>query len=166
MTINQKEAVYVATMNYLAEQGISFDDGQTPSAKDVLGSDGRKAVISLVTQGFVVGEVTMSDASKEKYQTEESIRKYSSELVANWLKKDTRLNGGEKHTAKNPGSKAGSGDEVIRELKKLRQLQADDAEAVTMIEDAIKARQAEIAPAKVISIDTSKLPASLLHLVK
>lgn len=166
MTINQKEAVYVATMNYLAEQGISFDDGQTPSAKDVLGSDGRKAVISLVAAGFASGEVSMSDAAKDKYQTETSIHKYSSELVANWLKKDTRLNGGEKHAAKNPGSRVGSGDDVIRELKKLRQIQAEDAEAVTLIDEAIKARQAEIAPAKVVSIDTSKLPASLLHLVK
>lgn len=166
MSISQKEAVYVAAMNYLAEQGIGFDDGQTPSAKEVLGSEGRKAVIALVTQGFVAGEVAMSETSKDKYQTEDSLRKYSSELVANWLKKDTRLNGGEKHTTKNPGSKVGSGDEIIRELKKLRQVQADDAEAVALIDEAIKARQAEIAPAKTVSIDTSKLPASLLHLVK
>jgi len=38
------------------------------------------------------------------------LRSYCSGLQSNWLRKDTRLNGGVKYVAKNPGSRAGSTD--------------------------------------------------------
>ena len=168
MSINQKEGVYVAVMNFLADQGIGFDDGQPTPAKELLGKDGRKQVVAIVTANLVSGEITMSSEGRAKYQTEEAMSKYSNELVANWLKKDTRLNGGAKHETKNPGSRAGAGDDIIRELKKLKSAQADNAEAVAMIDEAIAARKTELGveQVKTITVDASKIPASLQHLVK
>lgn len=166
MSISQKAGVYVAIMNVLAEAGVSFDDGQTPDAKELLGKTGRQQVVALVTEGLLSQEVDMTEESRAKYTDEKSMKKYADGLVGNWLKKDTRLNGGGKYEAKNPGSRAGSGDEQIRELKKLRTVKADDAEIVAAIDEAIALRTAEIgqAKAKTITVDASKLPEQFKHL--
>lgn len=170
MSLNQREGVYVTIMNFLADQGINFDDGQAQTAQEILGKTGRKAVVELICFGLLGNEIEMKSEARSKYSTEASMMKYASELVSNWLRKDPRLNGGEKYVPANPGSRAGTGDSMIKELKKLRtvQEQAGNTEAVTMIDDAITARTQELGleKAKVIEIDTSKLPAHLIHLVK
>jgi len=165
MSINQKSAVYVAVCNVLAERGIGFDDGM--NAKELLGTDGVKQVKEIVCLGLIQGEVEMTTDSRVKYSTPEAMKEYTSGLVSNHLRKDTRLNGGEKYVPANPGSRTGSSDEVIKELKKLRAVQADNADAVAMIDEAIAARTAELAleKAKTVEIDVSKLPESLKHLV-
>ena len=84
-------------------------------------------------------------------------------LVNNWLRKDGRLNGGVKYTAKNPGSRSGSGDEAIRAMKTLLSV-TTDASAKLEIQAAIEARQAELKPK--VEVNVAALPESLRHLVK
>lgn len=145
---SQRQAVYVAIMNVLADANVSFDDGQTPTAAEVLTKDQRKAVQEIVTMGLINGEVEFSSEARAKYDTVEKTRNYTSGLVNNWLRKDKRLNGNVKYEAKNPGSRAGAGDEQIKALKLVRAAKADDADAVKAIDEAIAQRQAEIKSAK------------------
>lgn len=165
--MNQKQGVYVVVMNVLAEKGIGFDDGQETSAKELLGKEGTKQVRDVVAAALMGGEIEMTADSRIKYSTEEAMKEYSSGLVNNWLRKDTRLNGGAKYEAKNPGSRSSSSDAQIKELKKLLILKADDSEACETIQAAIDARQAEITKekAKTIEIDVTQIPEHLKHLL-
>lgn len=147
MSMNQRESVYQATMNVLADAGIAFDDGQ--NVEDVVTKDLRKTVIAVVTASIISGETEMTSEGRAKYSDEQKMRNYTSGLVSNWFRKDKRLNGGVKHEIKNPGSRAGSGDEQLKALKALRTAKADDAEAVKVIDAAIAERRAEVGTKKV-----------------
>lgn len=162
---NQKEGVFAIVNNVLAEKGVVFESGQ--DAKELLGKDGVKQVRDIVAAALMDDAIEMTQESRAKYSTPEAMKEYSSGLVNNWLRKDTRLNGGSKYEAKNPGSRSGSSDAQIKELKKLLILKADDAEATATINEAIEARQAELAKekAKTIEVNVDVLPEHLKHLV-
>ena len=162
--MNQKTAVYEATMATLAEKQIDFTDGENLS--QVMTKDLRKDVVSIVTAAFVAGEVELSAEAKAKYSDEAKVKAYASGLVNNWHRKDTRFNGGEKYVAKNPGSRAGSGDSVLKNLKALRSTRTDEAE-LTAIDEAIAKRTIEVAAdkAKKITVDMDKIPAELRELL-
>jgi hypothetical protein len=113
---------------------------------------------------FLDGEIEMTDAARAKYHSHELMVGYCKGLLNNWLRKDLRLNGGEPYKAKNPGSRQGSGDAVIRELKKLKMRVGDNAEAIAKVNTAIATRQAELA--KPIEIDEKHIPEGLRHLLK
>ena len=156
--MNQKEAVFSAVCSTLGQD--SFD-----SAVE-LTSEQRAQVIEMVAEGFAAGEVEMSDEARAKHDTESKLKTYTNGLVSNWLRKDKRLNGGVKHTIKNPGSRAGSGDKVVKELKKLRSTLTNDSQIAAVdfeIEKRLTAIKAE--KAKSIEIDTSLIPEDLLDLV-
>ena len=163
-TMKQNQAVYVATMNCLADAGIPFDDHQEGGVEKVVTKEIRANIIACVTNGLLSGEVEMSAEGKAKYDTEGKMRGYVSGLVSNWFRKDTRLNGNVKHTVKNPGSRAGAGDEQIKALKLLREVKADDAEAVAEIDKAIERRRAELKPTRSVELTDEQialLPADL-----
>jgi hypothetical protein len=146
--LNQRESVYVATMNVLAEAGINFDDGQTPTAQELVTKDMRKSILSIVTESIRSGETELSAEATAKYDTVEKVRGYVGGLVNNWFRKDKRLNGSVKYEAKAPGSRAGAGDEQLKALKTLRATKSDDAEALAVIDQAIETRKAELQAAK------------------
>ena len=155
---NQKEGVFGAVCSVLGAE--SFD------AAVELNSDQRKQVIEIVTEGLMAGEIEMTDAAREKHNDESKMRTYTNGLVSNWLRKDKRLNGNVKHEIKNPGSRAGSGDKVVAELKKLRSTLTDPGQIAAVdheIEKRINAIKAE--RAKSVEIDTSLIPEDLLDLV-
>ena len=162
---NQKEGVFAIVKGVLEEKGVAFEQGQ--NAKELLGKDGQKQVRDIVAAALMDDAIEMTAESKEKYSTIEAMKEYASGLVNNWLRKDTRLNGGTKYEAKNPGSRSGSSDPQIKELKKLLILKADDADAVETINQAIAARQAELGKekAKTIEVNVDALPEHLKHLV-
>lgn len=154
--ISQRQAVFTATMNVLADKGISFDEGQTPTAQELVTKDMRKSIMEVVTNGIQNGEVEFSDDARAKHTTVEKVRTYVSGLINNWFRKDKRLNGGAKYESKNPGSRAGSTDEQIKALKTLRKAKSDDADAVKAIDEAIATRQAEIAATKVKRVEVTQ----------
>ena len=50
---NQKEAVYLATMNVLGDHSIPFDDGQEGGAEAVVTKEIRSQIIQVVMEGFM-----------------------------------------------------------------------------------------------------------------
>ena len=79
--------------------------------------------------------------------------------------RNTRLNGSEKYEAKNPGSRAGSGDEQIKALKALKST-LTSLEDIEAIDKAIETRTAEIKPIKTVAINVNALPEAFRHLAK
>ena len=60
-----------------------------------------------------------SEKGKLKNNTEKLMKSYVSGLVNNWIRKYKPFNQGVKYEIKNPGSRKGSGDEQVREMRKL-----------------------------------------------
>ena len=131
-----------------------------------LTSEERVTVVAMVAKGLHEGEIDLSERAKEKYDTEEKLAsKYVPGLVNNHLRKDLRLNGGVPYKPKNPGSRTGSGDKLLQELKKLKSTLTDEDE-IAQVQGEIDKRIAEIRASKMqkIEIDKDILPDELKHL--
>lgn len=146
--MNQKDAVYEAVVTVL---------GGEIKGKVELKEAELKQVHQLVILSFLAGDVELKNAEQ---RDETYIRKYVPGLVNNWLRKDKRLNGDVDYVAKNPGSRAGSGDETLRAMKALLAT-VPDAETKALIKQEIAAREAQLAEAKKPKLDVSKLPEHL-----
>lgn len=157
--LNQRESVYLSTMNVLADAGINFDDGQSPTAQELVSKDMRKSICMMVTQSICSGETEFSSEATAKHDTEAKVASYVSGLVNNWFRKDKRLNGGNKYETKAPGSRAGAGDEQLKALKALRATKADDAEALAVIDAAIASRQSELKVTKTVELTEAQIEA-------
>jgi hypothetical protein len=164
--MNQREAVYTATRSVLKDANVSFEDGGDVGS--VMTDDLRKRVHAIVCQGFQDGNVSFknNDSNAAKLSNEVKLSVYVSGLISNWYRKDARFNGNSKYSPKNPGSRTGSTDSQIKALKALHKqfTAAGDSDKVTSIEEALKARTAELAVSKIkkVTIDTTVLPASLV----
>ena len=152
--MKQVDAVYQGVRNVV---GSSFEDGLDYGPVFAKGTDNRAVLHQMITEGFRSGAIELS-----RSYTEPEMKNYVSGLISNWLRKDTRLNGGSKYQAKNPGSRAGCGDVQLRELRKLRTVVTDTA-IIAEIDQHIAKRTSEL---NTVVIDASKLPESLRHLVK
>lgn len=161
--VSQREGVFMAVMAFCSDNGISFDQGKEAFQPT---SDGRKTIVEMVTNAMAAGEIELSEEARAKYDTPAKLKSYCNGLVSNWLRKDKRLNGGVKYEAKNPGSRAGSGDEVIRELRKLLKITKDESHRAA-IEAEIDKRLEVIRAEKgtTVTIDVEKLPEELRYLV-
>ena len=157
----QKEAVYEATRSTLNEKGIKFEDGQ--DAKPLIDTDMRKSIIGIVVAGCQDGSVLLKEGFDQS-----KLPTYTSGLVSNWLRKDKRLNGGDAYQTQNPGSRAGSSNPEIKEIRKLLKT----VEAGSAAEEKIKGVLAEkIAEHKAknqkkVEIDMDALPEALREYVK
>lgn len=149
--VKQKDATYTAIVNVTGFKG----EGKCETTREH-----RAQIAMVLTEGFKSGEIayegdfnTLPD-SKQK--------QYVSGLISNWLRKDERLNGGEKYVAKNPGSRAGSSDPQLKALRTLIS-KPDLSEAErTEIQGYIDARVSELNASKVkATVDFSALPAEL-----
>jgi len=156
--LNQKTAVFNAVCSVLEQE--SFDEAIELSKED------RATVIEMVTEGFAAHEVELSDGARAKYDTPAKLKTYTNGLVSNWVRKDKRLNGNVQHTIKNPGSRAGSGDKVVRELKKLRSTFTEQNQ-IDAVDIEIEKRMAVIKAekAKDVEIDFSLIPDDLKDLL-
>lgn len=156
--MKQVEGVFQAVCAVL---GTSEFEGKVE-----LTTEQRKEVIEQVTKGLASGEIDLSESAREKYDTDDKLRKqYVPGLVSNHLRKDKRLNGGVDYEPKNPGSRAGSGDEVIRELKKLMKVVTGEEERAAIqaeIDKRLAVIQAE--RGKSIEINRDLIPEELRHL--
>ena len=147
--MNQKDGVFAAV---LAVCGPNFNQ---PILEHV--SDGQlKDIHDLVVAEFQAGNIEYRGGCP----AEERIRKYVPSLVNNWMRKDLRLNGGKEYEPKRPGSRQGSGDEQLRNLKALLEL-VPDATAKAEIRKAIEQRTMELEAAKRPTVDITKVPEHL-----
>ena len=151
--MNQRTAVYAAVVSVMGEIG-------TRRILDCITEAQLEQVEALVVKSFLDGQVEL----KEKPGRDAAwVKKYVPGLVNNWLRKDTKLNGDVKYTAKHPGSRTGSGDEALKAMKALLATTADPT-AQSLIQGEIDKRKLELHPAVAINVDA--LPEALRHLVK
>lgn len=150
-TMTQGEAVFQAARAVFETGTVPPTTTWTKQQKDL--------VHDSVFMMFKAGMVNKTSGG----QDDSALRKYIPGLVNNWVRKDKRLNGGITYVPKNPGSRTGSGDDVLRNLKALAELQKNNPEAVAEIQKAIDARMEELKPKTEINIDL--LPASLRKFV-
>jgi hypothetical protein len=157
--ISQKEAVFSAVKSLFSQSGRTFTEG----TKITLSKEERATVTQMVVEGINSGDVAFSDDAQAKYDTTDKVKGYVSGMVGNWLTKDKRLNGDQKYTPANPGSRAGQGDEVLKNLKALRTT-LTDASHITAVDSEIEKRKEAIASSKTpsVAVDFSALPAELL----
>jgi hypothetical protein len=147
VTMNQKEAVYAA---------ICSVTGHTGEGTLEISKEQRAQVNMILFEGFRAKKIQL-----DKEFSDSDLKSYVSGLQSNWIRKDKRLNGGIQYTAKNPGSRAGSGDP---ELKALRNLMSTltKPEDKAEVQGYIDARVAAINATKVTAtVDFSALPADL-----
>jgi hypothetical protein len=165
--VNQKTAVTNVVLTIFPDYELS---GET-ILKGLLNTDTKKQMRALLFEGFRAGEISMSDEAQAKAVDDAYLNKYVSGLLDNWVRKNPEFNNsfkaspGGKYETKNPGSRAGSGDESIREMRKLLKTVTDEATR-TEIQEAIDARIAEVSPEKVVTIKAEAIPEHLRHLVK
>jgi len=152
--VNQKTAVYEAICMVLQKAGIAFRDGMNVS--EVLTPEMRKAVNAILVDGFKAGDIQL-----EREFSDSDLKAYVSGLQSNWLRKDKRLNGNTVYQAKNPGSRAGSGDGALRNAKLLLATLEAGTTEYNEVQAFITERTAEIAKSKEKTIDFSALPAHL-----
>lgn len=154
----QKDAVYQAVTSVLAESGKSHEDGQVAT----LNESERKQVISILANGFENGEIELKSQ-------QESLTTYSGGLLSNWLRKDKRLNGDVTYQAKNPGSRTGQSDPMVKNLRILINTLPEGSEARSAAEDKLEARVAEIkaerAKKKGQEVDMSVIPEDIKALL-
>ena len=157
--MNQREAVYKTVCQVMGQDEF---DGPVQLSKEQ-----RAKINEKVTGMLKRGEADLSDDARKKYDTDAKISAYTSGLISNWLRKDPNLNGGIAYVPKNPGSRAGQGDPMLRELRKLKKLHAGTVKEAE-IDTYIATRQAEVKTEKnkSIEINTDLIPAGLRHLVE
>lgn len=165
---NQKEATVQALLQVLEDRGQEYELGGDVPISEVLNEADKKTVRDQLFAEFRAGDVSYKSEFQAKVDDDSELKKYISGLVNNWIRKHKPFNCDVAYVAKNPGSRAGSQDEQLQELKKLSAQCMDDPEALKEVTDAIVARKAEIAAtkAKSIAIKTDAIPEHLRHLIK
>jgi hypothetical protein len=154
MKVNQKTAVYQAILMVLESAKIAFRDGM--NVAEVMTKEHRKEVNDILFAGFRSGDIEL-----EREYSDSDLKAYVSGLQSNWIRKDKRLNGNTTYVAKNPGSRAGSGDAELKNAKLLLSTLTAGTEDYNEVQAFIEQRTAEIAKTKVKTIDFSALPAHL-----
>lgn len=164
--MSQSDSVVFCAKQVLGE---SFRSG-TPIL-DYITKDEAAAVVDLVTKSIQEFETDLSAQAREKFADPKKLRSYVVGMVNNWFRKGKELNGGSKYEIKNPGSRQGTGDAQLKELKILRKALADrnaSPESLEKVDEAIQARLIEIAPvqtAKKIEVNLELIPAHLRDLL-
>ena len=156
--MNQRNAVYNAIVAVLSEAGIHFEDGM--DVKPIMTRELRGQVNAILFQGFQSGSNEL-----DRSYSDTELKSYVSGLQSNWIRKDSRLNGAVKYSPKNPGSRAGSGDDQLKALRALLSQTTDETER-TEIQGYIDARLTELKKSKAPTISVEALPEALRHLVK
>lgn len=159
--MKQAQAVVSATQSVLGS-----DFNQSQPVLSYITKAQIELIVDTVTAQIIAGEVEFG--AKEKYDTDAKVRAYTKGMVNNWHRKSLQLNP-TKYEAKNPGSRAGSSDPMVREMKKLKaQLTAaGDEDTAAEVQAQIDSRIQEVKPTKALpTINPSALPESLRHLVK
>ncbi len=158
--ITQKQAVTNAVLSLFPK----FKLGGEVVLKTLLDTENKKEMKSIIFEGFRAKEITY--AGKEENLADDAyLNKYVAGLLDNWVRKNPEFNAGGIYRTKNPGSRAGSGDESIREMRKLLKTVTDETEK-TEIQTAIAARLAEIKPESVVTVNAKAIPEHLRKFIK
>lgn len=165
MKVNQRQATVNTILAVLSERGVDYElNGPTPISEVLTDSDKSKVREILFTQ-FKQGQIQYKSTFQSKVDDDSELKKYISGLVNNWIRKAKEFNAGETYKAKNPGSRAGSQDAEVKEMRKLLSV-TTDPESRALIQEAIDSRVAELKAHKnQVTIDVNQLPEHLRHLI-
>jgi hypothetical protein len=161
MSQSQKEAVFTAITSVLSDSGIKVEESQ--NVAPLLTREIRGRVTNILVEGFRSGTVSLD----KPFESDSDLRTYCSGLTSNWLRKDTRLNGGMKYIAKNPGSRVGSSDASLTAMRNLLKQQSDPAvraDIQSHIDARVDSIKASRKPAKTVNV--ADLPAELQYLAE
>ena len=153
--MKQRECVLVHVQNNVSEFGINWEINQ--DIKTAATKEFTTHIVDQVTSDILTGKCEM----KNKKSDEKETRRYVVGMVNDAFRKDRRLNGDQKYEFKNPGSRAGTGDEIIKTLRQHMKTIADPV-LRTKIETEINSRVAALKPAAPV-VDLSVLPADMLE---
>jgi len=154
--LTQKEVVYNAVLSIM---GSDFKVGMNCGEWFKSRPDAKAKLHATVLEAFSSGSCGIKNA-------QDDMKVYVSGLISNHLKKDVRINGGEKYTAKNPGSRAGIVDPQVREARRLLKTLEEGSKGYARTEAFINARISELKASKLADcIDTDALPEELKDLV-
>jgi hypothetical protein len=159
--ISQKEAVFLAVSSVFSEANVIVPEGGNYA--DSLTREFRAQVTSILVEGFNDGTIAL----EKTFADAAALRTYCSGLTSNWVRKDSRLNGGMKYVAKNPGSRVGSADTQLKAMRALLKTQDDESKRAE-IQGFIDARVAAIKVSKkptAAPINADDLPEELRHLI-
>ena len=158
---NQRTACVQAILSILNERGQDYElNGETPMSQ-VLNSDDKVKVREILFTAFRAKQVEYKESFQAKVDDDQELKKYISGLLNNWIRKAKEFNNGQAYQAKNPGSRAGSGDPQVKEMRKLLSVTSDPT-AKQAIQSAIDAKVAEVKAVKSkVTIDLDALPADL-----
>ena len=160
MKVNQRTATVNTILAVLKDAGINYElNGETP-VSSVLESTHKEKVRSVLFTMFKESKIEYKESFQAKVDNDTELKKYISGLVNNWIRKAKEFNNGQAYKAKNPGSRAGSQDPQIREMRKLLNVTADE-EAKAKIQAAIDAKLAEIKASKQPEVNLEAIPAEL-----
>ena len=161
MKVNQKTATVNAILSVLKEHGVNYELNGSIPVSEVLTDTMTNKTKEILFAMFRSGNVEYSIEFKSKVDSDSELKKYINGLINNWVRRAREFNCGIKHEAKNPGSRAGSTDEKVKEMKKLLSITTDPT-AKAMIQAAIDQRVAEVKAEKnQVEIDYSVIPAEL-----
>ena len=136
--MKQSQSVVAATVSVLADR---FQPG-VPVLSYISRSE-TSEVVELVTDSIMEGLTEFSPEARVKYDDRKKVRSYVVGMVNNWFRKGKELNGGTTYIPKNPGSRAGTGDPELKELKLLKKALVErnaKPEALAKVDAAIAAR--------------------------
>lgn len=155
---NQKDAVYSTVKSVLAEHGITHEDyTQLEMTKEM-----KQVCISILVHGFENGEIELKSP-------QDNLKSYVNGLLNNWLRKDKRFNGGVIYKAKNPGTRTGQQDPMVKNLRILLSTLPEGSEAYEATKARIETRIAELKAEKardqIKEIDFSAIPADIKALL-
>ena len=155
----QKEAVFAAATSVLSEAGIVVNEGDNYSSH--LNREFRAQITAILVEGFNSKLIALD----KTFEDEAALRTYCSGLTSNWLRKDTRMNGGVAYVAQNPGSRIGSSDPQLKAMRLLLSTKTDAserAEIQSFIDSRVAAVKVSKKPTKAINV--ADLPEELQHL--
>lgn len=162
---NQRTATVNTILSVLEDRGVSYELNGPTRISDVLNDSDKAKVRELLFTAFRSGSIEYKDSFQSKVDDDSELKKYISGLVNNWIRKAKEFNSGQTYKAKNPGSRAGSQDPEVKEMRKLLSV-TTDPQSRTMIEQAISERIAELkAEQNQVEINVDNLPAHLRHLI-
>ena len=147
--MNQKESYYNAITNVLKEDKVKFVPNETV-VKSVITSEQKTRILTIIIAGFNKGSIELKDTPNNKAKLADPVKMetYARQTLKNWLDKDLRLNGNVPFEFKKPGSRAGQGDKVLKNLKALQSTFQPGTKQYDIVSAKVEARRQEVLASK------------------
>ena len=145
---NQKETVFSTVVSFY---GDKFENGMNHT------KDNKGLIVDILLESYDNNEW-------EVKSSQENMRNYTVGLLNNHLRKDVRLNGGEKYKSKNPGSRTHQKDDQVKNMRLLLKGFDEGSVEHTKIKKILDERIKELSVEK-IDVDVNSLPKELRSLV-